>query len=210
MDKPRITIKGQIISDHNLQEWYDEYIATDGDSLSLDSKLIRCVDDDALDNETFEKQVARFAAHITDGFCLQCQTLFDNWPDFENVPASDLDSTVDAEAYQKGWEHHLSTRHFQVYELEASTRQGCRFCALIRQILIDSETLETYRKIEQRLGHFIKDLRITLSIQNWGSFSRTQSQLLWPNLPGKVCKSCNSGVALINQVQSIVTSIPGT
>lgn len=204
--------KGNVPQGHTFQGWYDEYMATDGNSLTEDSSLILAVKHDSFDSRVFDNAVAEFAAGVQDGFCLQCQLLFNGWPDLKNRPASDLGSSESAMARQGGWEHYLSTKSFHIYELEAATRQGCRFCALIRQMLVDRQTLEIYQKVEQRLAPFAKDLRITLSIQNWGQFAHTQRQLLWPNLPGKVCTSCNSGIALTNQLQTsaITSQILGT
>lgn len=193
----------------DLQKWYDEYMAEDGDLLSSDSEVILALEGDSLDNEAFEEEVAKFAAHVEGEFCLQCQTLMDNWPDVSNSPFGEPDVSKDLMPHEKYWEHHVSMKRFRTHELEAATRQGCRFCALIRQILLDNDMLETYRKVEGRLSHFTNDMKIALSIQNWANFTQTKCQLLWPNLPGKVCTSCNSGYAMYTKFESNVIPIPG-
>lgn len=206
--KLSITVEGDLPS-QDLQKWHDEYMATDGNSLKKDSEVLLAVNDDSLDNEAFEEEVQQFVAHVEGGFCLQCRTLFNNWPDLQKTTPENLDTTEDSKLHKEGWEHHVSAKRFRTHELEASTRQGCRFCALIRQILVDRDMLDTFRKIEGRLVQFTEDTKIALSIQNWGKFAINKCLLLWPNLPGKVCTSCNSGTALSTKFQSSVVPVPG-
>lgn len=199
-----ITVKNDLPR-HDLQKWYDEYMATDGNDLSLESEVILAVKDDFLDNKAFEKEVENFVAHVENGFCLQCRTLFDSWPALQDMTFDKPDAGEDSESDDGGWEYYVSAKRFTTPEMEASTRQGCRFCALIRQALIDSETLETYRQVEGRLAQFHKGSKIALSIQNWA----TEGQILWPNLPGKVCTGCNSGTALETKFYTSVVPVPG-
>lgn len=207
-EKLNIAVKGDTTTS-GFQKWYDEYRALDGNSLSGDNEILLAVANDILDNQTFEEDVAKFTAHVKGGFCLQCQNLFNNWPDLQANVSEDVDPGQDSIVHKEGWEHHVSLKRFRAHELEASTRQGCRFCALIRQILIDTDMLEIYRKVEARVIQFDEDAKMALSIQNWGKFSITKCQLLWPNLPGKICTSCNSGTALSTKFLSGVVPIPG-
>jgi hypothetical protein len=97
--------------------------------------------------------------HITEGFCSVCQNSFDNWPnlikpppkpDRENcsAPRESTESTVDAhsdsdsDSDSDSSEYGLgkpATRpcHKNTYALEASSRNGCRFCALLVQSMVD-------------------------------------------------------------------------
>ena len=92
----------------------------------------------------------------------------------------------------EGWKTAVA-RPCSTCELEGATLASCRFCTFLLQSLKDSAMLDTYRKVETRLYHLGEEATSSLSIQNWGS---NPLQLLWLNLPGKVCTSCNAGMAL--------------
>lgn len=66
-------------------------MAEDGNSLSRDSNIILALRHDALDNGEFEEEVTKLATHVQDGFCLQCQALFDDWPDLQDMPFDSSD-----------------------------------------------------------------------------------------------------------------------
>jgi len=177
---------------NDFKRWYQEYTAVDGHALNKDSPLIRVVNSDELDADFIEQQILESTSRlpITKGFCIKCQDLFDNWPTLGRSSLREHDSEPDRD--EEGWEHAVA-RSCSTYELEGATRAGCRFCTFLLQSLKDSQLLETFRKIEARLYHLDKNATSSLSVQNWGTGPR---QLLWLNLPGKVCEGCNQGIAL--------------
>ncbi|KAE8448134.1 hypothetical protein EG329_009738 [Mollisiaceae sp. DMI_Dod_QoI] len=183
----------QMTSSENqdLKEWLQEYMAVDGNHLAKDSDVIQAVKSDELDADFVEQRIRELApeAPNTQGFCTKCQCLFDNWPTIGGSSTREHDSRPDPNG--GGWEHAVA-RPCNTFELEASTRSGCRFCAFLLQSLKDTEILDTFRKIEARLYHLNENATSSLSIQNWGT---NPIQLLWLNLPGTVCTSCNAGIA---------------
>jgi hypothetical protein len=189
----------------DFKQWYQEYIAADGDDLYKHSPLVQAVEPDELDSDFIEQRILDSipTLPVTKGFCTKCQDLFDNWPTVGRLSLIDHDSEPTDE---EGWEH-VVTRSCSTYEVEAATRSGCRFCAFLLQGLKGSELLETFRKIEARLYNLDMNGTSSLSIQNWGT---TPSQILWLNLPGKVCTSCNSGIASDVKFDSCFLPASGT
>lgn len=171
-------------------EWFQKYTAAEGDYLSRFSSIVRAVHSDELDDEFVEQRIKESASNdpIVKGFCVICQSLFDHWPTLGDSSTRQHDSEPTTD---KGWEHAVA-RSCSTFELEASTRSGCRFCTFLLQSLKDGNALETFRKIEARLYKLDESALPSLSIQNWGT---NPLQLLWLNLPGKRCTSCNSGIA---------------
>lgn len=176
----------------DLKGWYQEYTAADSRYLSKDHHLVRVVNSDKLDVDFVERRILEsiLGLSATKGFCIKCQDLFDNWPTIGRSSLRVHDSKPDIDI--EGWEQTVA-RPCSTYELEGGARSGCRFCAFLLQSLKDDKLLETFRKIEARLYCFDKNATSSLSVQNW---STNPHQLLWLNLPGKVCIHCNSGIAL--------------
>ncbi|TGO19780.1 hypothetical protein BTUL_0002g00230 [Botrytis tulipae] len=175
--------------DEDLRKWFEEYMSVDADDLSSDHHLLQAVASDKLDKDLFERRKSEMkTAPILGRFCIKCQELFDNWPTLGNSSTREHDSEPGPE---DGWEH-TATRPCSLFELEASTQAGCKFCAFLIQRLKDRRLLELFRKVEDRLLLLGESSRSFLSIQNWGA---NPTQLLWLNLPGKICTSCNAGIA---------------
>jgi hypothetical protein len=185
--------------------WWNEYTAADGNNLSKDSTLVQALNSDELDAAFVEQQVKKRAPKdpATGGFCAKCRGLFEDWPTLGDSSTRDHDSEPDPD--QKGWEHATAVS-YSTFELEGSAHSGCRFCSFLLQNLKDSKALDTYRKIEARLYALDKPQLSSLSIQNWGT---NPSQLLWLNLPGKVCTSCNDGIALDVKFDSVFLPASG-
>jgi hypothetical protein len=171
-------------------EWFQEYMAADGNNLSAGSDIIQAVVSDDLDIKFVEQQIQESGprAPIVNGFCDRCQNLFDHWPTIGGSSTREHDSMPNSD---RGDEHTVA-RPCSTFELEASTRSGCRFCTFLLQSLKDSDFLDTLRKIEARLYCLDEKALSSLSIQNWGT---NPTQLLWLNLPGKICTNSNSGIA---------------
>jgi hypothetical protein len=172
-------------------EWFREYTAADGNDLSIYSDIVKAVDSDELDAKFVERRIKELApdAPIVKGFCAKCQSLVDHSPTIGDSSTRKHDSKPNSD---EGWEHTVARWSCSTFELESSTRSGCRFCAFLLQSLKDSDSLDTYRKIEARLYDFDETASLSLSVQNWGT---NPLQLLWLNLPGKVCTYCNTGIA---------------
>ena len=190
----------------HFKRWYQEYTAADGNDLYKDSPLIQIVNSDELDADFIEQRIFESIPKllITKGFCIKCQDLFDNWPTLGRSSLREHNSEPDDD--EEGWEHAVA-RSCSTYELEGATRSGCRFCAFLLQSLKDSKLLETFRKIEARLYYLDKNATSSLSVQNWGT---NPLQILWLNLPSKVCTSCNSGIASHVQFDSCFLPASGT
>ncbi|KAF7918622.1 hypothetical protein BELL_0212g00190 [Botrytis elliptica] len=173
-----------------LREWFEEYMSTDAKLLYSNHHLLQAVVSDKLDKDLFERRVLDLkTTPILGRFCVKCQELFDNWPTLGDSSTREHDSERGSEG---GWEH-TAVRPSSLFELEASTRAGCKFCAFLIQRFKDEELLELFRKIENRLLLLGESSMSFLSIQNWGAENSTQ--LLWLNLPGKICTSCTAGIA---------------
>ncbi|TGO39312.1 hypothetical protein BHYA_0056g00230 [Botrytis hyacinthi] len=172
-----------------LREWLEEYMSTGANLLSSDHHLLQAVASDKLDKDSFERRVLDLEkSPILGRFCIKCQELFDNWPTLGNSSTREHDSKPGP---GEGWEH-AAVRPCSMFELGASTLAGCKFCAFLIQRLKDSCLLELFRKVENRLLLLGESSMSFLSIQNWGA---NPKQLLWLNLPGKICTSSNAGIA---------------
>ncbi|OBT66986.1 hypothetical protein VE03_04182 [Pseudogymnoascus sp. 23342-1-I1] len=178
-------------------EWFQVYTTVDGDDLFRDSDVIQAVDTDVLDSKFVEQRIkdSTPTSPVVNGFCAKCRSLFDHWPTIGGSSTRKHDSMPNSD---EGWEHTVA-QSCSTFELEGSTRAGCRFCTFLLQSLEDSNLLGTYRKIEARLYQLHENALSSLSIQNWGT---NPMQLLWLNLPGKVCTHCNSGIAPEVSVES--------
>ncbi|OBT80157.1 hypothetical protein VF21_00677 [Pseudogymnoascus sp. 05NY08] len=175
-------------------EWFREYTAANGDDLTFNSDIVKAVDSDELDAKFVERRIKESApdAPILKGFCAKCQSLFHHWPTV--IGDSSTREHGSKPNFAEGWDHTVARWSCcSTFELESSTRSGCRFCAFLLQSLKDGDSLDTYRKIEARLYDFDENASLSLSVQNCGI---NPMQLLWLNLPGKVCTDCNSGVAV--------------
>lgn len=171
-------------------EWFREYTAAAGNRLSPNSDIVQAVDSDELDAKFVEQRIKESTPNvpIVKGFCAKCQSLFDHWPTIGDSSTRVHNSKPSPDG---GWEHTVA-RPCNTFELEGSTRSGCRFCTFLLQSLKDTNLLGTFRKIEARLCHLDENALSSLSIQNWGT---SPIQLLWLNLPGKICTGCNFGIA---------------
>lgn len=186
---PVVKIRG---SEANVfTEWFREYTAADANYLAGDSDILKAVDSDELDAKFIEQRITESAPNgpIVKGFCAKCQSLFAHWPTLGGSSTRKYGSTEDSD---EGWEQTVA-RSCSTFELEGATRAGCRFCTFLLQSLKDGNSLSTFRKIEARLYLLNENASSSLSIQNRGS---GPNQLLWLNLPGKVCTHCNYGIAL--------------
>lgn len=188
----------------DFKDWFQEYMAVNGNNLTKDSNLIQAVNPDKLDEDFVEQRIQETApkALATKGFCAKCQDLFDNWPTLGASSTREHNSKPEP----GGWEH-AAVRPCSTFELEGSTRLGCRFCAFLLQGLKDTKLLETFRKIEVRFYHLNEEGTLSLSIQNWGG---NPLQILWLNFPGKVCTSCNSGIGIEVKFNSSFLPASGT
>ncbi|KAF7935027.1 uncharacterized protein EAE98_003072 [Botrytis deweyae] len=173
-----------------LREWFEEYMSTDAYDLYSDHHLLQAVASDELDENLFEQRILDSAATpILGRFCIKCQELFDSWPTLGN---SSTREHVSEPGSEHGWEH-TAVRPCNSFELEASTRAGCKFCAFLIQRLKDTRLLDLFRRIENRLLLLSERSISYISIQN---ADINPIQLLWLNLPGKVCNDCNHGIAM--------------
>lgn len=174
-----------------MKQWFERYTALDANELCLNSSPVKAVQNDELDPNIVEQRIQHSApvSIIGKRFCIKCQELFDDWPTLGDSSNRQHDSKP--HPHEKGWEH-TAARSISTFELEASTRAGCRFCTFMLQNLKDCKLLQVFRKVETRLYQLGEDSALSLSIQNWGT---NPLQLLWLNFPGKVCTSCNSGIA---------------
>lgn len=180
-----------------IRQWYDQYIAANVWKLTSKEPLIKAVQDDELDVDRLEERVEGFRSEVpvTGRFCLDCQALFDNWPDLSD-DSDELTAHPDGSPLFPGtggdWKHAVA-RCSNVIQLEAAARNGCLLCALLVQKLKDTEELDILRRIAARIESLGESAETKISLQNWGT---NQSQLLWLNWPGKVSNHCNGGSAL--------------
>lgn len=185
------------IEEKELKEWFQKYTVADANKLSKDSDVIKVVNSDELDADFVEQQIRESLpkAQVMKGFCTKCQDLFDNWPTIGGSSTRNHDS----KPVPGGWEHDIAQSYSSTFELEGSACSGCKFCTFLLQNFKDTELLDTFRKIETRLYQLGKNAELALSIQNWGT---NPVQILWLNLPDKVCTGCNSGIALHGKFDS--------
>lgn len=177
-----------------IRQWYDQYIAADVWKLTVDAPLIKAVQDDELDVIRLEERIEHFRSElpVTGRFCLDCQALFDNWPDLSDDTTVHPDGTECFPGTGADWKHAIA-RSCNAAQLEAAARNGCLFCALLIQKLRDAEELDVLRRIAARIEFLGETAETQISLQNWG---QNQDQLLWLNWPGKVSTHCNGGSAL--------------
>jgi hypothetical protein len=174
-----------------IRQWYDDYIAAYGQSLKSTHPLILAVKDDELDTVLTEKRIEdlRSKITITGRFCLDCQALFDHWPDLSDDTAVHPDGTKRVPGTGADWKHAV-VRSFHMPYLEAAARNGCVFCMLLVQTLRDVELLRIFHQIDARIESLGETAEASLSVQNWG---KNQNQLVWVDWPGKVSDHVNGG-----------------
>lgn len=180
-----------------IRQWYNEYIAANVWKLTSQAPLIKAVQDDELDVARLEERIegCRSEVPVAGRFCIDCQGLFDNWPDL-NDDSDELTAHPDGNPLFPGtggdWKHAVA-RCGNVIQLEAAARNGCLLCALLVQKLRDTEELHILHRIAARIESLGESADTKISLQNWGT---NQDQLLWLNWPGKVSPHCNGGSAL--------------
>lgn len=153
------------------EAWAEKYLAADGDSLGLDSDLIRDVESDGVNHERLEAEVRRLLStiEVEEGFCAKCRYVLCHWQDLSTTLRS------------------FSLGFGSVSEIEAAARAGCKFCAFIISKLGYTEHLDTFRKIEQRLAVLWHDVSTVLSIRGTGpeAVGPVATHIIWLTLPGK-------------------------
>ncbi len=177
--------------DHNLEEWFKEYMAADGNSLDKGSALIQAVNSDELDAGFVERLVRESTPKdpAWAGFCRRCHRLLDNWPTLGASSTTDQNSESGPD--EDAWAYAVAVS-YSTFDLEGSARSGCKFCSFVLQHLKDVDLLDTFRKVEARLLRLQSTQKCSLTIQNWAG---NQSQMLWLNFPGRECTQCNHGIA---------------
>lgn len=161
----------------NLRRWYDDYVACDPDSTH---NVVRDVASDPLDQVSIEQRIGSLASSIRvdHGYCSICQDMFDNWP-LRNYTETEF------EVYRSQGDFPPSkfalARTFQTVELEAAARSGCKFCALLLQVLKDWDELDTFRRIEARLERLGDRAASSLSAETCS----TDTQSFWWDFPNK-------------------------
>jgi hypothetical protein len=177
-----------------IRRWYDEYIAADIWKLTAEAPLIKAVQDDELDFSLLEERIegSRSEVPVTERSCIDCQALFDDWPDLSDDTTAHPDGTPCFPGTGADWKH-ATARSCNVIQLEAAARNGCLLCALLVQKLKDTEELDVLRRVAARIESLGESTETKISLQNWG---KNPSQLLWLNWPGKVSAHCNGGSAL--------------
>jgi hypothetical protein len=184
-----------LMKDHTeIRRWYDEYIAADTWKLTADAPLIKAAQDDELDVARLEERIKnlRLEVPVTGRFCIDCQALFDDWPDLSDDTTAHPDGTPCFPGTGADWKHTIA-RSCNVILLEAAAKNGCLLCALLVQKLKDTEELDVLHRIVARIESLGESAETKISLQNWGQNS---AQLLWLNWPGKVSTHCNGGSAL--------------
>lgn len=171
-----------------LRKWQQQYEAMDAEIMAEDDPLIKEADADILDVKLIESFVEEASKRITvaKGFCNGCRNMFENWP------------TIGIKHGAHGIARHVSTS-----EMEAARRKGCRSCAFSLSH-VDSDILDTFRKLETRLAILNNTKSASISVWNWGSVGGTQC--IWVNLPGKVTTDSNASLAQLWNFESHVVS----
>lgn len=174
------------------EAWAEKYLAADGDSLGLDSDLIRDVESDSVNHERLEAEVRRLLStiEVEEGFCAKCRHLLCHWPD--------LSTTT----------RYFSLGFGSMSEIEAAARAGCKFCAFIISKLAWGyfNHLDTFRKIEQRLAVLCHDVSTVLSIRGSGPqpVGPVGTHSMWLTLPGKRAYPIRfGGGVVLNFVSSV-------
>ncbi|KAK8101921.1 hypothetical protein PG999_012295 [Apiospora kogelbergensis] len=174
-----------------LRDWYNSYMAADGNRLSENDPLVQDVISDTLDEASIEQRICQYASdmHLVNRLCDGCRDMFENWP-FRNYSSSELalkDANNDLD-YQC---RHARVRIYHTVAIEASARCGCRFCAFLLQLLKDQELLHIFRRIEARLERLGERAETSLSV--WVEWAGTETA--WLDLPSKMSTYCSSGLA---------------
>jgi hypothetical protein len=129
-----------------IRQWYEQYTATASAQLTAEAPLILTVKEDRLDVDRLEMRIEdiRLGAPVAGRFCLDCQHLFDNWPDLSDATTTHPDGTRCFLGTGADWKHAVA-RSLYTLRLEAAARNGCRFCTLLIQMLKDTQQLHTFR-----------------------------------------------------------------
>jgi hypothetical protein len=183
-----------------ISQWYEQYIAADSGKLLARAPLILAVEDDELNVSLLEKRIEdlRSGIPVVGRFCLDCQNLFDNWPDLSDATTTHPNGTKCFPGTGADWKHTVA-RSFHTLRLEAAARNGCQFCTLIIQMLRDTQQLYTFRRIEARIESLGESAKTHLSLQNWG---RNPQQLLSVNWPGKSSTTLKGGIGRTQRIVS--------
>lgn len=106
--------------------WYEQYIAPDSEKLTARAPLMLAVEDDELDVSLSETRIEDLTLGIpvVGRFCLDCQNLFDNWPDLSDATTTHPDGTKCFPGTGADWKHTVA-RSFHTLPLEAAARNGC-------------------------------------------------------------------------------------
>lgn len=192
----------------DYKAWFQAYSLLEPNKLMRDSDVLKAVDLDELDPAFIEKRIQQTspATPLINRFCHSCQKTFDNWPTVGRSSQMTHESSPSDFPDEKGWETAVA-RHCTTFEIEGGMRAGCRFCTFLLQGLKDTELLEIFRKVETRLYHLGEDGRASISIQDW---AQNPIQIIWLNLPGKICTHCNSGIAIASNFSSSFLPETGT
>ncbi|KAI9699855.1 MAG: hypothetical protein M1820_007030 [Bogoriella megaspora] len=213
--------------DPQLQKWYEEYRTADAEDDVGISVLLETIDSDELEVTNVENRISELAltTNVERGFCVSCRNALDNWPaeELESDPEIESDGELESESESSTgssvepkldedtetylqeaseWKRAVA-RHCCSFELEASMRNGCQFCAFLLQLLKDSDLLDRFRKVEFRLGRLNDPAGISLSVSTMLS-----TQSLWLNLPGKVSNDGDIGIARQTRFEANIVSGP--
>jgi hypothetical protein len=162
------------LSPEKLQLWHQEYKA-ERKALFQSNE-----DDDAgfemLDSDMIENQIQAVQSPVTLGFCDSCRELLDNWPE----TTRERRSTV--------------VRYCNSIEVEAATRAGCKFCALLWMQLDETGFLDPLRKIERQLREIGKPDKSSLVVINGplGTEFKTPARISW-DFPGGIVRTLEYG-----------------
>ncbi len=152
----------------DFKEWFQMYMEADGNWLTKDPDVIQAVNSDELDADFVEQRIRELTpeALAAKGFCAKCQNLFGEWPTLG--PSSTRGHDSKPEPDKNGY-YHTIARSCSTFELEGSTRFGCRFCTFLLQSFKDNKTLDILRRIEVRLDHLKENALLSLSYQHDGT-----------------------------------------
>lgn len=156
---------------HALQEWHRDYTAATAVEMAAgEVSASRSLDQDDLDIGCIEKRILELMQETTvaDGYCEKCCKQLNTWP-----------CSITQSQFI------VSLRPCHTNELEAGSRNACKFCALIFSQLQKWGHLQLFRKIERRLDLLGSDESCSLSAH---CFMTDKIQLASVNLPGKVEK----------------------
>jgi hypothetical protein len=187
--------KPESLDVHELRTWYEEYVKADGNTLGPHDPLSRQVEQDELNEAAIEACILELSGHISvkNGFCEDCQYMFDNWPDLSGPKAGRTSGG-------QNWpgtgakKRHAIARNLHTLVLEAAARKGCEMCTFMLQTLKAATTMDfgrkisfsvlyDFRRIEARLHYLGATQTASLSVQN---LDTEGIQELWVNYPGKI------------------------